>query len=198
MSLGASDSPYFCSDCCGDIFPFHSLYNENFSLMWTDQRTDSYQHQAERLLLPANFVTGNDQYCSAEYFGKRYVNINKFVILHVNVRSLTKNFEKLEQLIMDINVFPDIIAVSETKLKRSMALPHLPGCNFVECDSETNAGGVGLFIKLNYSFNVVNSLKLEANHCEDVWVEVKLLNSDSSVVGAIYRHPHYDTSNVLD
>ena len=79
-----------------------------------------------------------------------------------------------------------------------MTLPHLPGYNFVECDFKTNAGGVGLFIKSNNSFNVVNSLKLKTNHCEDVWVEVKLLNNDSCVVGAIYKHPHYDTSNVLD
>ena len=86
MSLDASDNPYFCSDCYGDIFPFHSLNNENFSVIWTD----FYKHQAERLLLPSNFVTGNDQYCNAEYSGKRYINTNEFMILHVNIRSLTK------------------------------------------------------------------------------------------------------------
>ena len=39
------------------------------------------------------------------------------MIMHVNTRSLHKNFEKLEELIREINISPDVIAISETKLK---------------------------------------------------------------------------------
>jgi len=45
---------------------------------------------------------------------------NIFSLLHVNIRSLTKNLEKLEELLAGITTLPDIIAITETRLKISM------------------------------------------------------------------------------
>ena len=83
------------------------------------------------------------------------------MIMHVNTRSLHKNFEKLEELIHEINISPDVIAISETKLKDNTSFSYsLFGYDFVSKNSSTNAGVVGIFVKSSYSFNLITSLNL--------------------------------------
>jgi len=38
---------------------------------------------------------------------------NKFSLLHVNISSLAKNLEKLEELLAGITTLPDIIAITD-------------------------------------------------------------------------------------
>ena len=40
-------------------------------------------------------------------------------IIHVNTRSLSKNISKIYELLTDIVITPDIIAISETKLNNN-------------------------------------------------------------------------------
>ena len=42
---------------------------------------------------------------------------NDLSILHFNARSLKKNKEKIEELLNEIGYLPDIIAISESKIK---------------------------------------------------------------------------------
>ena len=46
---------------------------------------------------------------------------------------------------------PDIIAISETKITYSQILVNVDinGYDFIHCNSTTNAGGVGIYIKKN-------------------------------------------------
>ena len=71
-------------------------------------------------------------------------------ILHVNIRSLTKNLAKLEDRIIEMQLKPDIIAISETWLtdlkKDNIVLCWyhiIPG----KCPqlNKGSAGGVGFF-----------------------------------------------------
>jgi len=70
-------------------------------------------------------------------------------IVHLNIRGLKKNLDKLVNLIYDLKKSPEIIAVSETKINKK----HTPffqtkicGCNFVHADSDQKAGGIGIYI----------------------------------------------------
>ena len=67
----------------------------------------------------------------------------------INVRSLTKNLNKLEDLINTISHLPDLVAISETKLSDNSNVNQvwLSGYDFVNSNSDTSAGGVGLYIK---------------------------------------------------
>ena len=47
------------------------------------------------------------------------VDNNEFTVLHVNIRSLIKNLDKLKELINAMKMTPDIIAISETWLEPS-------------------------------------------------------------------------------
>jgi len=72
---------------------------------------------------------------------------NNFFMLHSNIRSLRKNSEKLEELLSDIKKMPEIIAISETKLKTKVN-SFIDGYEFIQNDSPTNTGGFGMFIKV--------------------------------------------------
>ena len=89
---------------------------------------------------------------------------------------------------------PDIIALYEMKLNDQFC-DHLLGYQFVQANSNTNSGGVGMFIKNNINFALVNTYDLNINACENIWIEVKLHNNQKSVFGVIYRHPTYQISD---
>ena len=95
----------------------------------------------------------NSEYCKLESL--KVKSKNKFSLLHVNIRSLTKNLEKLEELLADITTLPDIIAITETRLKNSMNFGfRLQGYSIEYHDSPTNAGGVALFVKDSLAYRV--------------------------------------------
>jgi len=70
---------------------------------------------------------------------------NKLSYCHFNVRSLAKNKHKIDTFFSMCNVSPDLIAISETKLKSKCCTNiRIPNYNFVCVDSLINAGGVSL------------------------------------------------------
>ena len=55
-----------------------------------------------------------------------------------------------------------------------------------------NAGGVGLFVKFIYLFNVVENFNLKVERYEDIGIELSLAENERCVIDAIYRHPNYN------
>jgi len=58
----------------------------------------------------------NSEYCTLE--SMKVKSKNKFSLLHVHIKNLTKNLEKLEELLASIRTLPDIIAITKTRLKK--------------------------------------------------------------------------------
>ena len=56
------------------------------------------------------------------------------------------------------------------------------------CNSVTRAGGVAIFIREELQCQQLSAIKIKADGCEDVWVELKINNNESLVVGSVYRH----------
>ena len=79
---------------------------------------------------------------------------NYLSILHINIRSLYKNFDKLHHLISQFPFDPSCIAITESKInkKTNMNYIQLKNYDFININSLSAAGGVGLYIKkyLNY------------------------------------------------
>ena len=72
---------------------------------------------------------------------------NDLSLLHCNIRSLYKNIDKLEEIVTPCSKPPDITALSETRIKETSIIATLPGYNFISENSQTQAGGVGDYIK---------------------------------------------------
>ena len=68
--------------------------------------------------------------------------------MHFNTRSLSKNKNKIDDFLIDIERMPDAIAIFETKLNANSFLNlNITSYEFIRNDSIQDAGGVGLYIK---------------------------------------------------
>ena len=116
---------------------------------------------------------------------------NTLTLLHVNIRSLNKNFDELHCFLTSLPHLPDIVCVSETRLKgEPLTNITIPDYNFAQTDSATNANGVAIYIFSKYKFELVQSYNMNLNGCEDLWLEVTVpTNQTSFIIGAVYRHP---------
>ena len=65
------------------------------------------------------------------------------LLVHINIRSIQNqnNFESLQELLQNFNCLPDILYISETRLKRYSNTTNilLLGYGFIHQDSPTNA-----------------------------------------------------------
>ena len=111
-------------------------------------------------------VACNNQYLNTQDFNHKFAKTTNFFILLVNIISLKKNINKLEELLLKLGKLPDIIALSETKLKNSFSY-FLDGYKFIQPNSDTNAQGVGLFVRSNMNFIVTDQYKLNVPNCEN-------------------------------
>jgi len=69
----------------------------------------------------------------------------------MNVRNLSKNLYKLENFLLALEHCPDVIAITETKLKNSKSVVsynlQLEGYDFVHTDTNMNEGRVFFLFK---------------------------------------------------
>ena len=126
---------------------------------------------------------------------------NIISLLHVNIRSLNKeeNFDALFEFLTLLPFTPDIVCVSETRLKGNPLINiAIPNYNFVHADSVTNAGGVGVYVSSKFSFQVDLELNLNLNGCEEIWLNLITEENLSAkiTIGAMYRHPNVRSNDV--
>jgi len=75
--------------------------------------------------------------------------LNSLFMLHINARSLNKNFSSLDELIQNFPNLPDIIGVSETWLKSNLEQNiSIAGYEFNYQNAKKRAGGVAFYISL--------------------------------------------------
>ena len=110
-----------------------------------------------------------------------------FSLMHCNIRSLSKNVSLLHDILLTVETRPDIIAISETKInENSYANINLPGYNFVNTNSKSQAGGVGLYIANNIEFSRKTDLDISRDGIESFWVELACHKQKSIVIGCVY------------
>ena len=114
-------------------------------------------------------------------------NSNSVSIIHINIRSLQKNFDSLHEFLCSLPTRPKIICLSESRINHKPFINiELPDYKFVHIDSPTSAGGVAVYISSELRFNIFFNLRLDIDGCENIWL--KLCHSDL-LLGVIYRHP---------
>ena len=117
--------------------------------------------------------------------------------MHFNTRSFSKNKNKIDDFLIDLERMPDAIAISERKLNANSSLNlNFTNYKFIRNDSITHAGEVGLYIKES-SFTLRNDLSLNLQQCEDLRLEVGSKRS-RIILGVIYCHPKQKLSFVQD
>ena len=107
LSYANSSVPYYCVRCLNSIFPFSRV-----------ETLDQIDPELITCKAVQSLNTDADSLISLKKLEKiaKNLNANDFTVMHCNVRLLTKNLNKLEDLINTISHLPDLIGISETKL----------------------------------------------------------------------------------
>ena len=124
---------------------------------------------------------------------------NQLSVLHLNIRSISKNKNILDECLHELNCCPDILAVSETKLnKNNVNLASIENYSIVYSNSSSNAGRVATYILNNLKFTRREDLEFNSSDSENVFVEITLHSKKVIIFGLIYRHPRNSFSEFQD
>ena len=115
-----------------------------------------------------------------------------YLLLHMNVRSLTKNVDKIENLQALLPHSPEVIVVSETELNDSNRnLVSLPNYQWHCVNSPTNSGAIGMYVSPSLTYKILPNLSLSIGQVEDIWVEIQTKHKAKLIImGGIYFHSH--------
>ena len=172
-------SPMVSSQACPDnLFNSFDLCEETFSSIFQNVKPCQYLNPS---CLPI------------------HCNNNKLILLHLNMRSLQKNYDDLHAFLSDLPCKPHIISISETKIKdKPLTSISLPGYIFLHKNSVSNAGGVGVYISDLLRFNEI-TFKATFPGCESLWINLNSSNNESNyVIGTVYRHPSTSITNFCE
>ena len=126
-------------------------------------------------------------------------NINELRLLHINSRSISKNFDSVESLLQSLTNFSfSVIGLSETWLHvNSPDMYNIPDYDMLHADrKEGRGGGVALYVKTNIDYRLRKDIHVEG--VEDIFIEVKNDNGKNILVGILYRPPSNNTTNFLE
>jgi len=120
--------------------------------------------------------------------------VNNMSLLHLNVRSIPKNFDSLTNYLHSLNHCFDIIGITETWHSSStIDLYDMPGYKCIHKYRDTRkGGGVTYYIRNNIDYKVRSDLGDLGVDCDTVFIECKGLHANVKhcIVGLIYRPPN--------
>jgi hypothetical protein len=147
-----------------------------------------------------NELTNNQLACDY-YFEDTFINkiqsLNltkedeSFSVYHTNIRSIPKNFDSLQHYLSLLSHEFSVVAITESWLTESTySLYNLNGYSTLSNHRLVKrGGGVSLFIKDCFSFNLREDLTISNDILETLFIEL-----DDKIVGVIYRPPNTDLS----
>lgn len=119
---------------------------------------------------------------------------NKFSLLNINTRSISKNFENLKTMLCNLKFNFKIICVTETWLKEHMVTNsnfNIPGYKSIHQPRSENrtGGGTCLFLHNSINYKLRSNLSINTDDCESLTVELINQNTRNIIVTVMYRKP---------
>ena len=209
---------WHCNSCNETLsIPFNHITNEcefqlelyrffdNDSLDNDNNIKSHFENMKFNPLNTDDIFESNDCNNDTQYFftddlkEKAGIESNNLTMLCSNVRSVTKNFESLKELLAESNVTFPIIGLVETWLKdKPHNYYHLNGYNLELCNRQNKkGGGVCLYVdeKISYKVRVdINELN-HLKYTECLFIEIERDKLQNIVIGIIYRPPD---QNIVD
>ncbi|XP_065639635.1 uncharacterized protein LOC136072356 [Hydra vulgaris] len=159
---------------------------------FNDLKVDCFYHYASEL---------------KEFLSKNGDENKKIRIVHINIRSMNKNFENLRHFIEETKNYFDIICLTETwcsqnELNNNSNF-HFPNFETILLERQLNkrGGGILIYIKQNIAHNVRNDLCVSDGDKEIVTIEIlnnksEKLKSKSILLSCCYRPPGGASENL--
>ena len=116
---------------------------------------------------------------------------NSLKLEHLNIRSLTKNFDALFEFISSLNFTPDLVCLTETRIKNQpLANITISGYSFAHVNSLGSAGGVAIYISNHLNFKLCKNQHHLFN-TGAIWLDISD-QKNKYIVAVIYRHPFFN------
>ena len=121
-------------------------------------------------------------------------NDSKLFLLHLNIRSLSKNHDNLIEFLTNVPLRPYIILLTETKIKdKPLVNITIPG--YIPFP---NAGGVGIYVFDLFQFKKL-SFEASFSGSESMLINLTYPGSDFNyVVRTVYCHPNSNTYDFME
>ena len=116
---------------------------------------------------------------------------HNFSLMHINIRSLQKNFDTLEEFLRVTNQFPfSVIAVTETWLHESSPpIFDIDNYQFHHVDRKNGkGGGVAFYIRNDFRYKIRHDIVLDG--IDTLFLEIINNKHKNIIVGVIYRPPN--------
>ena len=120
---------------------------------------------------------------------------DQFSVLHLNIRSIKKNFENFELFLNSINFTFSVICLLETwwddlaTIEKS--LYELPNYNSTrQARSDRKGGGVSIYIHKSLDFTVKPDLSINNNDIESLTIKILSNKKRNTLINALYRPPN--------
>ena len=123
---------------------------------------------------------------------------NSFCIIHLNIRSLNKNFDKLYDFVLCLTFTSDVVCLSKSRIKKQPLVNiNLSVYSFVNVDPVGNAGGVAMYVRKNLKITQEQIIHLHG--CESLWLALYQPNTNKKLtIATIYRHPSQATDKFVE
>ena len=151
-----------------------------------------------------NTIENTDQIASFHYYDtnelnnvtRKYISEQHVIMsfLHMNILSLPFHFHELYALLSELNYGPDIIAISESRLKsstQSIVKINLENYCVEHTPTKYSSGGTLLYIKNDISYKLRNDLKIyKPKELESVFIEIINKTSKNTMLCASINTRH--------
>ena len=162
----------------------------------TDDSLDSSESELEQPLTCSYFSC--DDFVRAKFeTGKN------FSIFHLNIHSIQLHIKELRILLNLLKFKFDVIAISESKLKKGVEPQVDISLNGYrppyETRTEAEKGGTLLYVSSELDFKPRKDLEIyESKVLESSFIEIINKKASNDIVGVIYRHPNMNTKEFID
>ncbi|CAM1306749.1 Uncharacterised protein at_DN0802, partial [Pycnogonum litorale] len=139
-------------------------------------------------LIPTKLDISNAQNISAHH--------DEFSLVHMNIRSLPQNFNKLDDFISIFKSF-NVLAMSETWVTAKTNLSRYQMNNYSLITSSTSGRGRGsaLYVSHQNPYKIREDISSDSNVCDCICIE--LIQPQPLIIIAIYRSPSSRLSQFL-
>ena len=150
-----------------------------------------------------NLTTESCSYYETSDLDSLHADNYKMKVLHLNIRSLQKhndNLRNLLELLKDSQCEIDVVLICESHItpKNNLENCKIPGYTLYEKHRtlRDGGGGIAIFVNSKLKFTKRDDLCIfDEYEFESLFIEVKLGNKRSVIIGEVYRVPNTDIGN---
>ena len=142
-------------------------------------------------------------YCSPNDFQNNFQCFLKdsFSVLHLNIRSMNKNFESFKEFYSKINFKFSIVCFSETWVDdisfNKNSNFQLSGYQVLhQTKKYCKTGGVFVFVHENLNFKLREDLRMNCDAVQSLSIEMSSTKSKNIILNTIYRSPNGDMNQL--